>query len=77
MRGTFLPGCGWRAGRKSELPAKLLPSVEEFQEKLQKLNAVQAAADTLKGGRPEGPRKTLKAAAGLSFAKTPSGRTSG
>ena len=41
---SILPGCGWRAGRKSELPAKLLPSVEEFQEKLQKLNAVQAAA---------------------------------
>jgi hypothetical protein len=50
-----------------ELPPKFLPSVEEFQEKLEKLNADQGGRLTLeKGDDPKDLRGALKAAAGPS-----------
>ena len=50
---------------KTRLPAKLLPLVEEYREKLEKLSADQGARLTLeKGDDPKDLRKALKAAAG-------------
>ena len=66
---SILPGCGWPypdadggRGRRSELPAKLVPSVEEFQERLEKLNADQGGRLTVKkGDDPKDLRKALEA----------------
>jgi hypothetical protein len=50
---------------KHRLPAKLLPLVEEYREKLEKLTADQGARLTLeKGDDPKELRRALKAAAG-------------
>jgi hypothetical protein len=50
---------------KTRLPAKLLPLVEEYRGKLEKLSADQGARLTLeKGDDPKDLRKALKAAAG-------------
>ena len=50
---------------KSRLPAKLMPLVEEFKGKLEKLDADQGGRLTLeKGDDPKDLRKALKAAAG-------------
>ena len=50
---------------KTRLPAKLLPMVEEYKEKLEKLNADQGGRLTLeKGDDAKDLRKVLKAAAG-------------
>ena len=50
---------------KTRLPAKLVPLVEEYREKLEKLSANQGARLTLeKGDDPKDLRKALKAAAG-------------
>ncbi len=50
---------------KTRLPAKLLPLVEEFKEKLEKLSADQGGKLVLeKGDDPKDLRKALKAAAG-------------
>jgi hypothetical protein len=50
---------------KHRLPAKLLPLVEEYRDKLEKLTAEQGARLTLeKGDDPKELRKALKAAAG-------------
>src|SRR5512132_4225034 len=50
---------------KHRLPAKLLPLVEEYREKLEKLSADQGARLTLeKGDDAKDLRKALKAAAG-------------
>lgn len=49
---------------KHRLPAKLLPLVEEYREKLEKLTAEQGGRLTLeKGDDPKDLRKALKAAA--------------
>jgi hypothetical protein len=62
---SILPGCGGGRGRRSKLPAKLVPSVEEFQERLEKLNADQGGRLTVeKGDDPKDLRKALEAAAG-------------
>jgi hypothetical protein len=50
---------------KHRLPAKLLPLVEEYREKLGKLSAEQGGRLTLeKGDDPKDLRRALKAAAG-------------
>jgi hypothetical protein len=50
---------------KTRLPAKLLPLVEEYKEKLEKLSAEQGGKLVLeKGDDPKDLRKALKAAAG-------------
>jgi hypothetical protein len=50
---------------KTRLPAKLLPLVEEYKEKLEKLAGDQGGRLTLeKGDDPKDLRKALKAAAG-------------
>jgi hypothetical protein len=50
---------------KHRLPAKLLPLVEEYREKLEKLQADQGGRLTLeKGDDPKELRRALKAAAG-------------
>jgi hypothetical protein len=50
---------------KHRLPAKLLPLVEEYREKLEKLTAEQGGRLTLeKGDDPKELRRALKAAAG-------------
>jgi hypothetical protein len=50
---------------KTRLPAKLVPLVEEYREKLEKLSADQGARLTLeKGDDAKDLRKALKAAAG-------------
>ena len=49
---------------KTRLPAKLLPLVEEYREKLEKLTAEQGGRLTLeKGDDPKELRRALKAAA--------------
>jgi hypothetical protein len=51
---------------KHRLPAKLLPLVEEYKEKLEKLQAEQGGRLTLeKGDDPKDLRKAVKAAASL------------
>ena len=51
---------------KTRLPAKLLPLVEEYREKLEKLGAEQGAKLVLeKGDDPKDLRKAVKAAASL------------
>lgn len=53
------------AGPKARLPAKLMPLVEEFREKLEKLRVDQGGQPTLeKGDDPKDLRRALKAAAG-------------
>ena len=50
---------------RTRLPAKLMPLVEEYKEKFQKLNADQGARLVLeKGDDAKNLRKALKAAAG-------------
>jgi hypothetical protein len=50
---------------KHRLPAKLLPLVEEYRDKLEKLSASQGGKLVLeKGDDPKDLRKALKAAAG-------------
>ena len=50
---------------KTRLPAKLIPLVEEYKDKLGKLGPDQGARLTLeKGDDPKDLRKVLKAAAG-------------
>lgn len=49
-------------GRKSALPAKLLPSVEVFQEKLETLNTDQGGRLTVEKETTADLRKTRKAA---------------
>jgi len=50
---------------KHRLPAKLVPLVEEYREKLEKLTAEQGGRLTLeKGAEPKALRRARKAAAG-------------
>jgi hypothetical protein len=67
LRHPYYPDADGRRGRRLELPAELLPSVEESQEKLERLKADQGGRLTPR--RRDEPRhlgKVFKGAAGPS-----------
>jgi hypothetical protein len=63
---VYLTRMRMAGGPESELPAQLVPSVEEFQEKREKLNADQGGRLTLeKGDAPEGSQEGPRGRVGV------------